>query len=237
MRFVPIKKIEQQDIQSVLRIRERIVKARSSLACEIRGLLGEYGIVLPTGIREIKRKLPDILNSEATDLTSFTKQIMMDLLSEMEELSKRINLYDKYIRHIIKDSEDIRRLQTIPGVGPLSATAIIASVSDPSMFKNGREFAAYLGLVPRQNSSGGKQKLLGISKRGDKYIRTMLVHGARVVVSHNEKMNRTQHNRREWIAKLKERRGFCKTTVALANKNARICWALMTKNEDYKYAA
>jgi transposase len=233
MRFVGAKTVDQQDIQSVHRIRERLVQSRTALACEIRGFLAEYGIILPVGIREIKRKLPDILIDEENDLTTFTREIFENLLIELNELSSRINKYNCYIRRILKESEIAQKLMTIPGVGELSATAIIASVADPKMFKSGRQFAAYLGLVPKQRSSGGKVQYMGISKRGNKYIRKMLIHGARVVVSHSDKYAHRLPKKCKWISQLRERRGYCKTTVALANKNARICWALMMKNENY----
>ena len=236
MRFVHIKTIGQQDIQSVHRIRERLVKSRSSLACELRSLIGEYGIVIPKGIKRLPKTVPTIIADQSNQLTSFTRQLIQDLLTELLKKNEEVSKYDKYIQSILKSNEVAQRISTIPGVGPISATAIIAA-ADPNHFKNGREFAAYLGLVPKQRSSGGKQKLLGISKRGDKYIRTMLIHGARVVICRNEKINRNHPKRVDWINGLRERRGYCKTAVALANKNARTIWALMKKEETFKPAA
>lgn len=237
MRFVNVKTKCQQDIQSVHRIRERLVKSKTSLACEIRGFLAEYGVIVPKGLRELRRKIPEILSDESSKLTPYSKELIQELFSELEALCERIKHYDKKISMILSKSDTAKRLMTIPGVGPLAATAIIASVADPSLFKSGREFAAYLGLVPKQSSSGGKQKLLGISKRGDYYIRTMLIHGARTVVNHVNGERVAQHGSKEWIKGLRERRGYCKTAVALANKNARICWALMSKEENYKAVA
>ncbi|MBT4791891.1 MAG: IS110 family transposase [Halobacteriovoraceae bacterium] len=236
MRFVSFKTIAQQDIQSVHRIRERLVKSRTALACEIRGLLSEYGIVLPKGIREIKKRLPDILADDENNLTSFTRELIQDLLTELLEKNKSVLRYDKYILRIHKENPIAQRLTTIPGIGELTATAIVANVGDPRQFKNGREFAAYLGLVPKQRSSGGKHNLLGISKRGDKYIRTMLVHGARVMVAFNDRYTDRIPKRTKWISGVRERRGFCKAAVAVANKNARIAWSLMMKDEDYNAA-
>lgn len=237
MRFTTIKSIDQQDIQSAHRIRERLVCARRTLACEIRGLLGEYGIVIPVGIDKLTKELPLILSDDENQLTSFTKDLLKDLIGELSELTKKVEKYNDRIK-MIHDSHPVaQRLTTIPGVGVLAATAIIAAAADPKNFKNGREFAAYLGLVPMQRSSGGKQQLLGISKRGDKYIRTMLIHGARVTVGHGQKLRRMPQYRKDWMQSLRERRGFNKTAVALANKNARIAWALMTKEETYKPAA
>lgn len=237
MRFTAVKTIDQQDIQSVHRIRERLVTARSSLACEIRGLLGEYGIVIPQGIRELIKILPTVVADEQNLLTAYTRGLLLELIAELNSLGERVESYNERIKQIHAAHPAAKRLTTIPGVGPLAATAIIATAADPRMFKNGREFAAYLGLVPKQRSSGGKQQLLGISKRGDKYIRTMLIHGARAAVGRNEKINRLSKKRIDWVNRLRERRGYCKTTVALANKNARIVWALLTKEEVYRPAA
>jgi transposase len=162
---------------------------------------------------------------------------MQNLFSELLELNKKVAKYDTYIRRIHKSNRAAQRLTSIPGIGELTATAIIALVNDPRQFKNGREFAAYLGLVPKQRSSGGKANLLGISKRGNKYIRKMLIHGARVIVAYSEKLEHRMPKKMKWVQAVRERRGFCKATVALANKNARICWALMMKDEDYKVFA
>jgi transposase len=237
MRFVPVKSIDQQDIQSVHRIRERLVTARSSLACEIRGLLGEYGIAIPQGIRELPKTIPAILSDEENELTTFTRDLIQDLFSELLTLTEKVKKYNERIESIHKSHPVAQRLTTIPGVGPIAATAILANAADPNMFKNGREFAAYFGLVPRQSSSGGKQNLLGISKRGDKYIRTMLIHGARAAVGHNKDLKGESQRRLEWVRNLRERKGYNKTAVALANKNARTIWALLKSGENFKAAA
>lgn len=151
-------------------------------------------------------------------------------------MTEKVSKYNDRIEAIRQSNPVAKRLSSIPGLGPIAATAIVAHVSDPHLFKNGREFAAYLGLVPKQRSSGGKQKMLGISKRGDKYIRTMLVHGARVAVTRNESVQKSPRIRK-WVDELKERRGFNKATVALANKNARMAWAVMVKGEDFNWAS
>ncbi len=236
MRFVSVKTIDQQDIQSVHRIRERLVTARSSLACEIRGLLGEYGVAIPKGIKELPKAIPEILADGENELTSFTRDLIQDLFSELLSLTEKVKNYNQRIESIHKAHPVAQRLTTIPGVGPIAATAILANASDPKMFKNGREFAAYFGLVPRQSSSGGKQQLLGISKRGDKYIRTMLVHGARAAVGHNKNIKGESPKRLEWVRKLREKKGYNKTAVALANKNARTIWALLNSGETFKAA-
>jgi len=236
MRFVPVKNHNQQDIQSIHRIRERLVTARTALGNEIRGFLGEYGIAIPTGIRVLTKTLPELIADESNKLTPMMRELMLELLKELREINEAISQYNDRIESIRQSNPVAKRLTSIPGVGPITATAIVAHVSDASLFKNGRQFAAYLGLVPRQRGSGGKTRQLGISKRGDKYIRTMLVHGARVVVTRNESVQHTPKIRK-WVHDLKERRGMNKATVALANKNARMAWAVMMKGEDFKWAA
>jgi len=167
-------------------------------------------------------------------LTSLTRELIGELSREYYELLDRIKVYEKKLDLIYKNHPEAQRLTTIPGVGKLGATAIIASVTDPHLFKNGREFAAWLGLVPKQSSSGGKQRMLGISKRGDNYIRRLLIHGSRASLRW---MGDSKVGKRNlWAQKLKERRGYNRTAVALANKNARIVWALLTKQENYKSA-
>lgn len=237
MRFTAVKTIDQQDIQSVHRIRERIVAARSSLACEIRGLLGEYGIVIPQGIKTLKRTLPAVLANDQNQLTSYTRGLLQELISEFHALGERVESYNDRIKKIHDNHCEAKRLTAVPGIGQLAATAMIATAADPKMFKNGREFAAYLGLVPKQKSSGGKQQLLGISKRGDRYIRMMLIHGARATLGHGRKLRCMSKTRIDWMLSLRERRGFNKATVALANKNARIAWALLSKGETYREGA
>lgn len=230
MRFVPVKKVEQQDLQMLHRVRERLVKARTALCNEIRGLLHEYGVVISQGRPKLRRELPIVLE-ESNILSACCVSEMRGLHQELVELDEKISSYDRKLELISKEHPVCRRLQTIPGVGPMVATAIVAASGDPHQFKNGRSFAAWLGLVPRQKSSGGKHKLLGISKRGDGYIRKLLVHGARIVMRY---AGRKQDQRSRWIVQLNLRRGWNKTCVALANKNARVIWALLTKDEVYK---
>lgn len=233
MRFVSIKSVEQQEIQSVHRVRERLVRDRTALGNQIRGLLQEYGIIFNEGLHHLRRELPQLLSMEDSGLGVRTCTMIQDLLSELLRLDERIESYDQIIKTTSRDSELCRRLEGIPGIGPITSTALIASVGDARVFRNGREFAAYLGLVPKQRSSGGKSVLLGISKRGDGYLRKLLVHGARSVVSHNDR--RLDKNKRsQWISSLEERRGMNRTSVALANKNARIAWALMVSGEQYR---
>lgn len=235
MRFVPRKQIDQQDLQNIHRVRERLVKSRTALINEIRGLLYEYGIVMPTGRFNFKKNLPLIISDAENDLTSMSRDVFQNLLIEYNALEERVEFYEKKIKIIHKNHPEAKRLTSIPGVGILGATAIIASVSDPHIFRNGREFAAWLGLVPRQHSSGGKQKNLSISKRGDMYIRKLLIHGARASLRWLDKSEAGK--RKHWLESLQGRKGKNLAAVALANKNARVIWALLSKQENYKNVA
>jgi transposase len=225
---------EQQDIQSIHRVRERLVGQRTALTNQIRGLLSEYGIIIPVGLSQLKKRLIEILCDYENELTVSFRELCNELYEELTELNKRIKVYDKKIEIIYKSNPICQKLSAIEGIGPLSATMLAVVLGDGSLFKNGRHFAAFLGLVPKQYSSGGKQVLLGISKRGDSYLRGLLIHGARAVLYRAKKKN---DRRSIWLNQLNERRGYNKTCVALANKNARIVWALVAKKENYKKAA
>ena len=237
MRFVAPKSVEGQDLQSLHRVRTRLVIARSALSNEIRGLLAEYGIALPVGAKSFRKyarcAIEEALKNEK--ITTMSHQTFTELLEEFEFLVEREEQYDRRIEAIHRAHPVCRRLDKVPGVGSISATAIVAAVADPSAFKNGRQFAAWLGLVPKQSSSGGKEKLLGISKRGNVYLRSLLIHGARAVVRWNDKREKTREQ--EWLKQLIERRGVNKAAVALANKNARRIWVLLARDEEFKVAA
>ena len=230
MRFVGIKTVEQQDMQSLHRIRSLLIKSRTATVNQIRGLLSEYGIVIPQQIQNVGACLPDILEDAENELTPITRELFDNLYQQLQNYDKQISFYDKKIEYIAKTDERCKKLTQIEGVGPITATIICTELANTKAFKNGREFASFLGLVPRQNSTGGKQNLLGISKRGDKYIRTLLIHGARSVVC---RAPNKFDKRSLWINKIRETRGYNKACVALANKNARIIWAMLDKNEDY----
>ena len=230
MRFVPIKEVEQQDLQSLHRARERVVKARTALVNEIRGLGSEYGIVLPQGVTKFRHLFLATLEAEQAKLTPMSRELFTQLYDEFCVLEKRLAYYTEKIGAIGVAHPVCQRLVTIPGIGPLTATALIAAVSDASHFKNGRQFAAWAGLVPRQHSTGGKPRLLGISKRGDVYLRKLLVHGARATLRW---VGLKTDRRSQWLRGLIERRGKNKAAVALANKNARIAWALLSSTQTY----
>jgi len=230
MRFIPIKRVEQQDLQSLHRIRSQAVKQRTALANQIRGLLAEYGIIIPKGISRISLNLPDILEDAENELTVLTREIFSGLYDQFKKLTERVNHNTKKIEQIAKADERCQQLTKIEGIGFLGATAIVAAVGNARVFKNGREMAAWLGLVPKQHSSGDRTRLLGITKRGDSYIRTLLIHGGRAVVRVCDKKTDA---RSRWIKDKKERCGINKAAVAVANKNARIIWALLSSGEEY----
>jgi len=234
MRFVPAKSIEQQDMQSLHRIRSQAVARRTAQANQIRGLLMEYGIILPRGISYVRKSIPLILEDSGNELTALFRELLAGLYHELVHLDERIETLKIKLETLCTQNEDCQRLLSIPGVGLLSATAMVAAIGDIKAFKSGRELAAWLGLVPRQHSTGGKPTLLGISKRGDTYLRTLLIHGGRTVVRVADKH---QDQRNKWITELNTRRGKNISAVAVANKNARIAWALLNNKSMYKARA
>ena len=231
MRFVPIKNVEQQAILSIHRARQGFVKARTAQANQIRGLLMEYGIIIPQGISNIRKKIPIILEDGENELPGTFRQLLLRLSNHLKELDDQVSELETQIQIWHKNSEASQKLSCIPGIGTLTASALSASIGDATCFKNGRQLAAWLGLVPRQHSSGGKTLLQGISKRGDSYLRTLLIHGARSVVRIAVGKITPIHC---WAEKLVERRNKNIAAVALANKNARIVWALLTKDREYQ---
>lgn len=234
MRFVPAKSLEQQDIQSLHRIRSQAVARRTAQANQIRGLLMEYGLIIPQGLSYVRKSIPLLLEEADNGLTTLFRELLADLYEEMVHLDTRIKTLENKLDALCTQNEDCQRLRSIPGVGLLSATAMVAAIGDISTFKNGRELAAWLGLVPRQHSTGGKTTLLGISKRGDTYLRTLLIHGGRTVV---RVANKHQDKRSTWVMKLEERRGKNISAVAVANKNARVAWALLSHKTTYQAIA
>ena len=232
MRFVPIKNGQQQAVLALHRARQGFVKARTAQANQIRGLLAEYGIVIPKGISHIATHLPDILEDGENGLPGVFRQLIDRLGAHLKELDRQVGELEVQIQAWHRANADSRRLAEIPGIGPITASALAASIGDAKSFDNGRQLAAWLGLVPRQNSSGGKQTLLGISKRGDTYLRTLLIHGARAVVRVAE---RKANHAGSWLAGVMGRRHKNVAAVALANKNARVVWALLA--HDRKYTA
>ncbi len=234
MRFVPQKTVEQQDMQCLHRVRSRLVSSRTQLINQIRGLLAEYGIILAQHPGQVRRGLPTVLEDAENQLTGFGRELFRTLYDELTQLDERIDEADHRIQVAFANTPDCQRIAAIEGVGPLIATAIVASISDGRAFENGRQFSAWLGLVPRQSSSGGKSRLLGISKRGDTYLRTLLIHGARSVVY---RAKCKTDKRSLWIIDKQQRLGTTKTCVAVANKNARVIWSLIAHEQEYRRAA
>lgn len=231
MRFVPMKRVEPQDLQALHRVRTRLIKARTALVNEIRGLLNEYGIILPQGITKFRTLIVRKLEAEQAQLTPFSRELFWHLYEEFLALDHRLASYDEKLTTIGPWQPECQRLQTIPGIGPVSATALIAAIGDATQFTNGRQLAAWLGLVPREHSTGGKPRLFGISKRGDVYLRTLLIHGARATLRW---IATKPDDRSRWLRDLIARRGKNRAAVALANKNARIVWALLVHHQEYR---
>jgi transposase len=231
MRFVAVKSVEQQDMLTMHRVREGLMKERVALINRIRGSLSEYGIVIAKDVSNLRRELPGILEDAENELTAVARQLFSELYADLAAREQRIRQLEHSIRALGSQHDVVRRLQTVPGIGYLSATALYGTVGDAKHYKNGRQLAAWMCLVPRQSSSGGKQRLLGITKRGDKYLRKLLVHGARSITTRAE---RTLRPRDRWLNELRERRGKPRSYVAQANKTARIAWAIMAKGEVYR---
>lgn len=227
---VGIKTIEQQDIQAIHRVREEIKSHRIAKANQIRGLVAEYGLVAPRQLSSLRAAISMWLEDASNGLTILFRQLLQGLWEDLCSLDKRMAELDKQIAIVAQQDPTAQRLQKLRGVGPLIATALIATVGDGKQYRKGRDMAAALGLTPRQHSSGGKDRLLGISKRGDAYLRCLLVHGARSAM-------RTAKNKDDrlsrWVMNLQERRHRNVAAVALANKMARIAWVIMSKGVDY----
>jgi transposase len=234
MRFVSIKQVWQQDIQSIHRVRERLVKNKTALCNEMRGLLAEYGIALSQGAYKLNKEVLFVLADANNNLSDTIRGVIQDLYSELKGLESKVSEYNIRLENISANNDTCTRIEKISGIGTVTSTAILSIIgTDVRNFKNGRQFAAYLGLVPRQSSSGGKINILGISKRGDTYIRTLLVHGARAAIRYAHlKDDRVS----KWSTRKEKELGYNKAVVALANKNARIIWALIANETEYKVA-
>ncbi len=233
MRFVPMKSVEQQDIQNFHRQRERIKKERTALVNQVRGLLAEYGVVINKGVAAVRKALPGTLEDAENGLTVLARELFAELLEELRVLDERFEHCEQRIESSNRDNDVCQRLDEILGVGPITASATCAAAGDGKNFVNGRHFSAWLGLVPGQHSTGGKTTLLGISKRGNAYLRTLFIHGARAVLRHSAK--KTDRFSR-WAQALLARRGHNKACVAVANKMARMAWVIMAKGETYRVA-
>jgi transposase len=231
MRFVARKSVEQLEMQAVHRVHEQYSKQRTALANEMRGILTEFGVILPLGINKVRTQVGDVLEDAENGVPDLVRNLIGQLRDRLRELDASLLQQEKLLKQLYQNNELCQRAGQLPGVGVMTATAVVAAGGDLKQFRNGRGFAAWLGLVPRQHSSGGKTVLQGISKRGNCYLRKLLVHGARSLVRVADKKTDA---RNLWIQSLKQRRGYCRTTVAVANKQARMLWVLLARGESYK---
>jgi transposase len=231
MRFVPVKTVDQQSTLSLHRVRQSAVEARTEQANMIRGLLMEYGIVIPQGIRAVPANLPDILEDADNGIDGKMRELLRLMSDHLKSLDERVDILEARIAEASRQDSRVARLMAVPGIGLLTASALVATLGSMENFDGGREVSAWLGVVPRQHSTGGKTTLLGIGRRGDSYLRTLLIHGARAVIQYAEKR---QDGLGAWIRKLLSRRNKNVVAVALANKNARIVWALLKHGRDFK---
>jgi transposase len=236
MRFVPIKTIEQQSVLAVHTVREGFIKQRTAQANQIRGLLSEFGLTVPQGVTVLRERVPTLLDEARDRLPMDFIELILDLLEHLKELSQKVDKYEQRIHRLHRSNELSKKLEKVPGIGPITASALVASIGNARNFANGRQLAAWLGLVPKQHSTGGRTNLQGISKRGNTYLRTLLIHGARAVIRYAVNKDR---NKSDWLHSLLGRRHKNVATVALANKNARIVWALLAHDWQFQadYAA
>ena len=232
-RFVAVKTPAQQDVQALYRLRAARVQERTALCNQVRGVLAEYGIVLAQGVGTVRRHLPELVEAGSNELSEFLRTLLRECAQQLRELDTHIECYTRMLAAHASCQEAVQRLQTVPGFGPVVARVFHAFVGAGREFRRGRDVSAALGLVPKQHSSGGKTVLLGISKRGDRYVRSLLVHGARAVVRRaaprNDRLSR-------WVTRLQATRGTNKATVALANKLARVGWAVVRGETQYRAA-
>ena len=231
MRFVPIKSAEQQAVLMLHRTRDLLVRQRTMLVNALRGHMAEMGIIAPQGISRMADLVAALLGEDDTKLPRLARYALRGLAAELEALGDRVKEIEVAILAWHKDNEASRRLATIPGIGPITASAIVATVTDPSQFRSARQFAAWVGLVPKQNSSGGKERQGGISKQGDRYLRRLLVLGATAVIRHARTKITAQT---AWLRGVLDRRPVRLASVAQANKTARIVWALLARGETYR---
>jgi transposase len=231
MRFVPVKSAERQSVLVLHRTRELLVRQRTMLINAIRGHCAEFGIIAPQGAHRAAELIEKIRREEIGDLPRLVRTSLLTLADQLGAIAVQIHALERRLLAWHRQDQDSQRLATIPGVGLISATALVASVPDPKLFRSGREFAAFLGLVPRQNSSGGKDRLGRISKMGDRYLRKLLVVGATSVI---RRARTDALAAAPWIRSLLERRPARVVTVAMANKTARIVWAVLARGEVYR---
>jgi transposase len=235
MNFVPIKTVAQQDIQTILRIRQRHVEAKTQIMNQVRGLLGEYGIAILKGHSALKTALDSLLKEDTAknqphDLSPVMREELRLFQEEINAVDQRVKEYDKKVEALNAGDERSKRIMSLPGIGPVTAASIVSSIGNANDFQNARQLAAWVGLTPRQHSTGGKQRILGISKAGNQDLRTLLIHGGRAVLMNAGK----KHDKRsKWAVALKDRVGMNKAAVAMAHKNIRTVYALLKNGSEY----
>jgi transposase len=229
--FVAVKSAEQQSLQSVHRMRQRLILERTAKSNQIRSMFAEEGVIFPVGLPQLRKGVVELVNNLDAHITPLLKRLGSMYLEQLKALQQWLDEIAAEIAAIFKNNEACQRLATVPGIGPVIATALVSSVGDPSQFRNGRQFAAWLGLTPMQRSSGGKTRLGGITKRGDTYLRTLLVQGARAVMHF---VNRRDDRHSRWIRAVMQRRHVSVAAIALANKTARIAWAILSGSGSFK---
>ena len=234
MRFVPIKSAEQQAALMLHRVRDLLVRQRTVLINALRGHMAEFGIIAPQGAARVGELVATVVGEDANAFPPLARQALLGIIGEMRTLDERVAEAEAAIVAWHRSNDASRRLATIPGIGPITASAIVATVADPTQFRSGRQFAAWIGLVPRQNSSGGKERLGGISKQGDRYLRRLLVVGATTVIRHARTRSATEAG---WLQGLLARRPARLASVAQANKTARVAWALLTRGGTFQARA
>ena len=233
MRFVAVKSVEQQDVQAKHRVRSGLVEQRTAKASQIRGLVAEYGLVVPRELVRLRVALPRWLEDQANGLSASFRRLLEGLREDLVRLDERVKELDREIERLAQSDPTAKRLMQLRGVGPITATALVATVGNARQFVNGRQMSAALGLTPRQHSSGGRERLLGISKRGDAYLRTLLIHGARAVIrtapAKDDRLSK-------WVTRLAARSHINVAAAALANKTTRMAWAMLSRGTDYQPA-
>ena len=231
LHLVPVKTIEQQDIKAIRNSRDRLVKLRTALVNHLRGHCGEYGVVMPQGIGQFRKRVVDVLENAENGLSMTMRSLLMQGYEELVGLDEKIAALETQQQQLCQTNEDYDRLLEIPGIGPMNAAAIISEIGDGSQFRAGRDYAAFCGLVPRQHSSGDKTIMSGITKNGNRKLRTLLVHSARTLVRYMENKNDALSR---WVKEIAARRGKNKAIVALANKLTRVCWAVLFHKTHYQ---
>ena len=231
IKCVPIKTVAQQDIQFLHRLRERVVSERTKLTNQTRGLLSEYGIVFPKGFKAFRTTLPPLIEPDEQRISAQLKPHLRYILDEFYTLTERLESLNKALAQIANQNPLCQILMSIPGIGYVNATALYSAIGNGQQFKSAREFSVWLGITPRQQASGTKQVMLGITKRGNRYLRKQLIHGARAAMSHCRKRH---DHLSQWLNALVARRGHNKANVALANKMARLGWILLQKGQMYR---